>query len=49
MITGQRVLIKERVIPGSRINVESLAAGTYLVRIASNDYKLSYQLKLIKL
>lgn len=49
MIKGQRVLIKERVIPGSRINVESLAPGTYLVRIASNDYKLSYQLKLIKL
>jgi hypothetical protein len=49
MITGQRVMIKERVIPGSRINVESLVSGTYIVRVVSSDYKLMHQFKLIKM
>ena len=49
MITDQRVMIKERVIPGSRINVESLVSGTYIVRVVSSDYKLMHQFKLIKM
>jgi hypothetical protein len=49
MTNGQRVMIKERVIPGSKLNVETLAPGTYLVRVVSNDYKLKHQFKMIKM
>jgi hypothetical protein len=49
IITGQKLMVKERVIPGTRINVESLISGTYIVRVVSNDYKLMHQFKLIKL
>lgn len=49
MVTGQKLMVKERVIPGTRLNVESLVSGTYIVRVVSNDYKLMHQFKLIKL
>ena len=49
MVTGQKIMVKERVIPGSRMNVESLVSGTYIVRVVTNDYKLKYQFKLIKM
>jgi hypothetical protein len=49
IVTGQKLMVKERVIPGTRINVESLVSGTYIVRVVSNDYKLMHQFKLIKL
>jgi hypothetical protein len=49
IISGQKLMVKERVIPGTRINVESLVSGTYIVRVVSNDYKLMHQFKLIKL
>lgn len=49
IISGQKLMVKERVIPGTRINVESLMSGTYIVRVVSNDYKLMHQFKLIKL
>ena len=47
--TGQKIMVKERVIPGSRMNVESLVSGTYIVRVVSSDYKLMHQFKLIKI
>lgn len=47
--TGQKIMVKERVIPGSRMNVESLVSGTYIVRVVSSDYKLMHQFKLIKM
>ena len=49
MTNGQRVMTKDKVLPGSRINVESLIPGTYLVRVVSNDYKLKHQFKMIKM
>lgn len=49
MTNGQRVMLKERVIPGSKLNVETLAPGTYLVRVVSSDYKLKHQFKMIKM
>jgi hypothetical protein len=49
IVTGQKLMVKERVIPGTRINVESLVSGTYIVRFVSNDYKIMHQFKLIKL
>jgi hypothetical protein len=49
MKTGQKIMVKERVIPGSRMNVESLVSGTYIVRVVSSDYKLMHQFKLIKM
>ena len=49
MKTGQKIMVKERVIPGSRMNVESLVTGTYIVRVVSSDYKLLHQFKLIKM
>jgi len=49
MTTGQRIMVKERVTPGSRLNVQALPSGTYLVRVVSNDYKLKHQFKMIKM
>ena len=49
IISGQRVMIKEKVTAGSKLNVQSLAPGTYLVRVVSNDYKLKHQFKLLKM
>jgi hypothetical protein len=49
MTNGQRVMIKERVLPGSILNVASLVPGTYLIRVVSNDYKLKQQFKMIKM
>mgnify|MGYP000208024265 CR=1 FL=1 len=49
MTNGQRVMIKERVLPGSILNVGSLVPGTYLIRVVSNDYKLKQQFKMIKM
>ena len=49
MTTGQRVMVKEKVTPGSRLNVQALPSGTYLVRVVSNDYKLKHQFKMIKM
>jgi len=49
MKTGQKIMVKERVIPGSRMNVESLVTGIYIVRVVSSDYKLLHQFKLIKM
>ena len=49
MTSGQRVMLKEKVTPGTKLNVQSLPSGTYLVRVVSNDYKLKHQFKLIKM
>jgi hypothetical protein len=49
MSTGQRAMVYEKVNPGSRLNVQALPSGTYLVRVVSNDYKLKHQFKMIKM
>ena len=49
MSSGQRAMVYEKVNPGSRLNVQALPSGTYLVRVVSNDYKLKHQFKMIKM
>ena len=35
MSTGQRAMVYEKVNPGSRLNVQALPSGTYLVRVTN--------------
>lgn len=47
--TGNLVLEKNGLIPNSQLNLSSLASGTYLLEIFSNDTLKRYSFKLIKL
>ncbi len=49
MPSGSLVASRQGVFPGSQINLAGLASGVYLVRISSEDGKLSYQFKMVKM
>ena len=47
--TGNKLAQKEGILPGTPIYLGHLNSGSYIVRITSNDGKLNYQFKMIKL
>ena len=49
LTTGTRMASQQNVLPGSLLSFGFLAPGTYLIKVSSNDQKLSYQFKMIKL
>jgi hypothetical protein len=46
---GTKVSIKQNLIAGMPIYLGQLSAGTYLIKVTSNDGKINYQFKMIKL
>ena len=48
MATDVIVATRQNLTPGLPIYLNQLSSGTYLVKVASNDLKISYQFKMIK-
>ncbi len=49
LATGTIVAIKQNLIPGIQINLGQLSTGTYIIKVMSNDNKIAYQFKMLKL
>jgi hypothetical protein len=49
LANGTKVVSMSNLTAGIPINVGQLSAGTYLIRVTSNDGKISYQLKMVKI
>lgn len=47
--SGAIVLAKQNLTPGIHIYLGQLTSGTYVIKVTSNDKKISYQFKMIKL
>ena len=47
--TGTKRAAQQNVLPGSVLSFGYLAPGTYIIKVSSNDQKLSHQFKMIKL
>jgi PQQ-like domain len=47
--TGTKVSSKLNLTPGMPIYLGHLSSGTYVIRVTSNDLKISYQFKMVKL
>ena len=47
--TGVKVATRQAVGAGSAINLSQLASGTYVIKVSSNDLKLNYTFKMLKL
>jgi hypothetical protein len=47
--TGAKVAARTGVIAGSRLSFSELNPGVYFVRVSSPDFKVSHQLKMVKL
>jgi hypothetical protein len=46
---GSKVASQLNLTPGMPIYLSQLLAGTYVIRVTSNDSKISYQFKMVKL
>lgn len=49
LTTGVKMASQQNFLPGSVLNFGNLAPGTYIIKVSSNDQKLSHQFKMIKL
>ena len=47
--TGSRVATQQNITAGTKIQLGQLARGTYIVRVTSNDNKITQQFKMVKL
>ena len=47
--TGTKVASKKTITPGIPIYLGQLSAGNYVINVTSNDGKINYQFKMIKL
>jgi hypothetical protein len=47
--TGIKVTSKQNLTPGMPIYLGQLSAGTYVIKVTSNDNKIAYQFKIVKL
>ena len=47
--TGSKKASIQNLTPGMQINLSQLAGGTYIIKVSSNDGKINYQFKMIKL
>lgn len=48
LVTGSKYKLIKNITKGSSIDVSTFAAGTYLIKVYTNDYKLLYQSKFLK-
>ncbi len=49
IISGVKIISKQPVSNGTPLYLGQLSGGTYLIKIYSNDYKISHQFKMIKM
>jgi len=49
LANGSKVASKQNLTPGIPIYLGQLSAGTYVIKVTSNDIKVSYQFKMVKL
>ena len=49
LATGSKKASMQNLTPGLPINLSQLAGGTYIIKVSSNDGKINYQFKMIKL
>ena len=49
LASGNRVASMQNLFPGIPIYLGQLSAGTYVIKVSSNDLKVSYQFKMVKL
>jgi streptogramin lyase len=49
LASGSKVVSKQNLIPGNPIYLGQLSTGTYVIKVTSNDLKVSYQFKMVKL
>jgi hypothetical protein len=49
MASGARLARKENLTAGMPIYLGQLSPGNYLIKVTSNDNKVSYQFKMVKL
>ena len=47
--TGSKKASMQNLTPGMPINLSQLSGGTYIIKVSSNDGKINYQFKVIKL
>jgi len=47
--TGSKKASMQNLTPGMPINLSQLSGGTYIIKVSSNDGKINYQFKMIKL
>ena len=47
--SGTKVASQPNLTAGTKITLGQLSAGTYVIRVSSNDNKISYQFKMVKL
>ena len=47
--TGNKVATKQGLTPGMPIYFGELSTGTYIIKVVSNDLKINYQFKMVKL
>jgi hypothetical protein len=47
--SGTKVASQPNLTAGIKITLGQLSAGTYMIRVTSNDNKISYQFKMVKL
>jgi hypothetical protein len=49
LATGTRVATKQNLTAGMPITLGQLSAGTYIIKVSSNDNKIVQQFKMVKL
>jgi hypothetical protein len=49
LTSGTKRATQQNVLPGSVLSFGNLTPGTYIIKVSSNDQKLSHQFKMIKL
>lgn len=49
LATGMKVATKQNLTAGMPITLGQLSAGTYIVKVSSNDNKIVQQFKMVKL
>jgi len=49
LATGSKKASIQNLTPGMQINLSQLSGGTYIIKVSSNDGKINYQFKMIKL
>jgi len=49
MATGNKKVTMQNLTPGMPIYLAQLSGGTYIIKVSSNDGKINYQFKMVKL
>lgn len=49
IVTGVKKASLQNVAPGMKINLDQISRGTYFIKVSSNDGRINYQFKIMKL